>query len=409
MSDNPVKKTRNRRRLITNARLYFALPYFDPFVRWLEARKYTKGTIAGLITQFGHWTQWMHKAGFGIATVRDGYSASVPALKNKPYSHLRLRAGALFILFLEGEGLVDCEPTPPSPPEIWPIIADFRGWMRGHRGALDSSLDTYQVILVDLMLSLGDEPQTYTAHAIREFVLKRATKHGHASARMTVTVMRSFLRFLIAVGKCPAGRDHAIPNVAGWRFAPVPQFLSESEIERLIAACEGEKRLRDRAVILLLTRLGLRGGEVANLEFGHIDWANGRIAIVGGKSRRAEWLPMPQEIGEALIAYLKMARPRLATPCVFVTTQNPIRPLTRFAVNRLVQAALDRAGIQSARRGSHILRHSAATAMLRHGATLAGVGAVLRHRSPSMTMQYAKVDFDVLREIAQPWAGRSVC
>ena len=155
MSDNPVKKTRNRRRLITNARLYFALPYFDPFVRWLEARKYTKGTIAGLITQFGHWTQWMHKAGFGIATVRDGYSASVPALKNKPYSHLRLRAGALFILFLEGEGLVDCEPTPPSPPEIWPIIADFRGWMRGHRGALDSSLDTYQVILVDLMLSLA--------------------------------------------------------------------------------------------------------------------------------------------------------------------------------------------------------------------------------------------------------------
>jgi integrase/recombinase XerD len=409
MSDTMVKKKRNKRRPITDARLHFALPYVGAFYRWLEARKYTKGTIAGLVTQFGHWTQWVHEAGFGVDTIHAGYAASVPALKKGPYSNLRLRAGALFVLFLEDQGLVAPLPKPPSPTEKWPILGEFRDWMRRRRGALDSSLDTYQTILRDLMRLVGDDPQAYTSQSIRDFVLERASQHGLASARMTVTATRSFLRFLIAVGRCPAGRDYAIPNFAGWQLAPVPYFLDEKEIKQIIAACDGQKRLRDRAVILLLARLGLRGGEVANLEFSQIDWANGRIAIVGGKSRRAEWLPLPQEVGEALLAYLNRARPRLATPRVFVTAQNPMRPMTRFAVTCLVQAALERAGIKSARRGSHILRHSAATAMLRHGISLAGVGAVLRHRCLSTTMQYAKVDFALLREIAQPWAGRSSC
>lgn len=120
-------------------------------------------------------------------------------------------------------------------------------------------------------------------------------------------------------------------------------------------------------------------------------------------------MPLPQDVGEALLAYLERGRPALATPRVFVTTQNPMRPMSRCAVNCLVQAALDRADIKSARRGSHLLRHAAATAMLRHGATLAGVGAVLRHRSLSTTLQYAKVDFGLLREIAQPWAGEATC
>ena len=314
-----------------------------------------------------------------------------------------------FVLFLEEQGIVEPQPKPPSPRERWLILGEFRDWMLRNRGVTDSSLDTYQNILVHLVHALGDAPEAYSALAIREFVLGRAGMHGVAHARMTVTATRAFLRFLIATGRCPAGRDQAIPNFAGWQLAPVPDFLNDEDIARIVAACSGEARLRDRAVILFLVRLGLRASEVANLEFDHIDWRNGRIAIRGGKSRREEWLPLPQEVGEALLAYLDRGRPSLATPRVFVTAQNPMRPMSRFAVNCLVQAALDRAGIQSGRRGSHLLRHSAATAMLRHGVNLAGVGAVLRHRSLSTTMQYAKVDFALLREIAQPWAGEAAC
>ena len=408
MSSTP-KKRRNTPRYLTLSRLHFAGPYFEGYVRWLQGRNYTKTTISMLTIYLGHWTDWIHDAGYDLSTIHSGYAASVPAFRAMPNYSMRLRSGTLFVLFLEEQCIVDPLPKPPSPSEQWPILGEFRDWMLRNRGVLDSSLDTYQNILVHMFLVLGDAPEAYSAHAIREFVLGRAGMHGVAHARMTVTATRAFLRFLIATGRCPAGRDQAIPNFAGWQLAPVPDFLNDADITRIVAACSGEARLRDRAVILFLVRLGLRASEVANLEFDHIDWRNGRIAIRGGKSRREEWLPLPQEVGEALLAYLDRGRPSLATPRVFVTAQNPMRPMSRFAVNCLAQAALDRAGIQSGRRGSHLLRHSAATAMLRHGVNLAGVGAVLRHRSLSTTMQYAKVDFALLREIAQPWAGEAAC
>jgi site-specific recombinase XerD len=130
-----------------------------------------------------------------------------------------------------------------------------------------------------------------------------------------------------------------------------------------------------------------------------------------GKVRREEWLPLPQEVGDAILAYIERARPRIATTRVFLTDIAPIRPLSRIAVKCIVRRALDRAGIESIHRGAHVLRHSAATAMLRSGASLAGVGvgAVLRHRSPSTTALYAKVDIGLLSEIAQPWGGRLPC
>jgi site-specific recombinase XerD len=280
--------------------------------------------------------------------------------------------------------------------------------MRRRRGVTDSTLDTYQRTLIDLMRTLGDGPQAYTALAIRTFVLERARRHGKASAKVTVTAIRAFLRYLTVVGRCPAGREYAVPSVAGWQLAATPAVLDAQEIERVIAACDGEKRLRDRAVVLLLARLGLRASEVANLEFGHIDWKTGRLAVVG-KSRRTEWLPLPQEVGEALIAYIERARPKVATPRVLITAQTPRQPINRVVVNDIVQFALERAGIESARKGSHLLRHSAATAMLRHGVSLAGVGAMLRHRSLRMTLHYAKVDFTSLAAVAQPWPGRPAC
>jgi len=160
--------------------------------------------------------------------------------------------------------------------------------------------------------------------------------------------------------------------------------------------------------VLLLARLGLRAGEVANLEITDIDWRNGRLAV-RGKSRRAEWLPLTQEVGDAIVAYLERARPRLRTARLFVSEAAPLRPLTRITVKCIVKRTLVRAGIESAHKGAHVLRHSAATAMLRNGVSLPGVCAVLRHTSPQMTMHYAKVDFALLSEITQPWAGRLPC
>ena len=166
--------------------------------------------------------------------------------------------------------------------------------------------------------------------------------------------------------------------------------------------------LRDRAVLLLLARLGLRAGEVAHLKFSDIDWRNGSIAVCG-KGRRQELLPLPQEVGNALLVYLNQGRPSLRVPEVFTSVLAPLRALTRAAVTQIVRSALRRAGVKAPVNGAHVLRHSAATSMLRQGASLAGVGAVLRHRSPMTTAHYAKVDLDLLSEIAQPWPEVSSC
>ncbi|MGA9316331.1 MAG: tyrosine-type recombinase/integrase, partial [Solirubrobacteraceae bacterium] len=130
--------------------------------------------------------------------------------------------------------------------------------------------------------------------------------------------------------------------------------------------------------------------------------------IYGNSNPKNAEVGLTQEVGDAVIAYIGRSRPPVATPRLFITDLGPIRPMTRIAVKHIVGRALIRAGVKSAHQGAHILRHSAATQMLRHGVSLAGVGAVLRHRSPTMTMHYAKVDFALLSEIAQPWPGRQV-
>jgi len=299
-------------------------------------------------------------------------------------------------------------PKPPSPTEIWPILGAFRAWMRSQRGVTDSTLDTYQTTLVDLLKALGEDPKAFSALAVRAFVLERARPHSRGRAKIIATSTRAFLRFLVATGRCPAGRDCAVPRFANWQLAAVPRFLAADEIERAIAVCQGETRLRDRAIVLLLARLGLRASEVAGLKLTDIDWKNGRLAIAG-KSRREEWLPLTQEVGDAIIAYIEQARPRLPTSQLFFTDIAPIHPLTRTTVKCIVNRTLLRAGIKSLQRGAHVLRHSAATAMLRQGVSLSCVCTVLRHRSPTMTQHYAKVDFGLLSEIAQPWVGRLPC
>ena len=280
--------------------------------------------------------------------------------------------------------------------------------MHEQRGLAMSTLDLHQGVLVDLLEKLGDNPAAYTAAAVRDFVLERARPHGRGRAQCIAVATRAFLRFLIATGQCPIGRDHAVPAFANWQLASTPRFLPAADLARVVVACDGDDRLRDRAIVLLLARLGLRASEVAQLSFAQIDWAAARL-VIAGKARREERLPLTQEVGDALLAYIERARPRLATGRIFLSDAAPVRPLSRVAVKCIVRRALDRAGVESPHRGAHVLRHSAATAMLGAGVSLAGVGAVLRHRSPSMTAHYAKVDIALLCEIAQPWGGRSPC
>jgi site-specific recombinase XerD len=187
--------------------------------------------------------------------------------------------------------------------------------------------------------------------------------------------------------------------------------LDASTIEKIIASCGAETpvQIRDRAIILLLARLGLRAGDICQLRLSDIDWNRGYIQV-SGKGKRLDRLPLPQDAGDALLAYLERARPTVGEDRLFLRTQAPFTPFKSSAeICGVVSRVFDRAGITGLPTRSHLFRHSLATRMLRAGAGLESIGTILRHRSPTTTAIYAKVDTTMLMEVAQPWPGEVSC
>jgi site-specific recombinase XerD len=191
--------------------------------------------------------------------------------------------------------------------------------------------------------------------------------------------------------------------VAGWRLASLPSGLDSDQVARLFrtaADLRSAKGRRDAAIVRLLLRLGLRAGDVAALELEDLDWRAGEI-VVSGKGRRESRLPLPQDVGRDVAAYLRRGRPRAVTRKVFLQSRAPYGALTPGGVIGAAVNILRRAGVAAG--GAHLLRHTAATQMLRGGASLSEIAQVLRHRHLDTTAIYAKVDFAGLRTLAQPW------
>jgi len=385
-----------------------AADHIDAFADWLNLSGYKPVSIRTMLTGLAGWTDWMCTSSLAAQDLLPGLDACRSELRKKHRVHHRggpnrksLTAASIFIRFLQDEGKLP-RTAVPGASDVWPVLAEFRSWMRTHRGLTDTTLDLYEGIIAGLLEALGDDARNYSAEALRNFVATRARPHGISRANSIVGAVRSFVRYLGIIGQCSQGMEHAIPAFASWQLSSVPRFLSGDEVERVISCCSGYVfELRDRAVILLLARLGLRASEVAHLRFTDIDWRNGTINVCG-KGRR-------QEVGNAILLYVKQGRPLLQVPELFTTVLAPVHAVTRAVVTHIVRGALRRAGIKAPINGAHVLRHSAATSMLRQGVSLAGVGAVLRHRAPETTAHYAKVDFVLLAEIAQPWPEVSSC
>ena len=391
--------------------------YVDDFAEWLRERGYRANTRSFMLRSLASWTDWLAERSFSDGDFVAGYEACRAELSEhgrvryqRSPNRNALAAAAALIRFLRERGVVAAAQQPLTPSERWPLLKQFRTWMLEHNGVTPSTMERYERYAADFVEALGVVPAHYSAAAVRGFVITRSDGHRVKTAQLIATATCSFLRFLAATGQCSEGLRHAVPRVAAYQLAATPRFLEPEELEKLIGAChdEDEAGLRDRAVILLLARLGMRASEVAELSFDALDWHNGRIAVCG-KARRHQWLPLPQQVGDTILAYLRRGRPTLPVPQVFISVLAPRRPMTRHAVSDVVRGALRRAGIKAPNHGAHLLRHSAATAMLRTGVSLNGVATVLRHRSPNTSAHYAKVDFDLLGEIAQPWPGVDSC
>ena len=199
---------------------------------------------------------------------------------------IRWLSAALFIRFLREQGVLPPPATPASPADRWPLIREFRSWMRQHRGLTETTLDVYQPIIAELLTALGSDPRLYTAEALRGFALERARRHGIWRAKTVVVSVRAFLRFLGATGQCPPGHATRHPRFRLLAALDRSRFLAAEDVERMIQSCGDDGAgSRDKPVLLLLARLGLRASEVAQLRFADIDWRNGGIAVCG-KGRR---------------------------------------------------------------------------------------------------------------------------
>jgi integrase/recombinase XerD len=380
--------------------------YLDGFTDWLASLRYTKATIRSYILAAAQFMDWTRANEYETATLDHTSAAayrthlSTKHTGKRGHENGNAYCGARrFLAFLRQIGVVsDVRPAIP------PLEARFRTWMLQHRGIGELTLGGYGLMVRRLLEALGSEPRCYTAAQLRAFVLAQSRGFSHSKADTVVTAVRMFVRFLIAYQECPAGLQHAIPRVAGWRQAALPRYLELAEIDRIVDGCDPSTPLgaRDRAVLLLLSRLGLRGGDVAGLRLEDIDWTHARLRV-SGKTSRATWLPLPQEVGDAILHYLATVRPAVRGDGVFLIAHAPYTPIRSRQVSSTAERAILRAGVKAPSLGAHLFRHSAATGWLRQGLTLQAIGAVLRHRDVDTTAIYAKVDIDLLRQIALPW------
>ena len=391
--------------------------HLDEFAYQLIRDRYSHSTARRHLRGAGRFSSWAQRRSLttreldAFALKRFGCHL---ASRGKLYSQAGLYrpdfVGArAFVTFLEASGIVAASPasSTQSPPAL---LTAFRHWMRIHRGVTDATLRGYDPVVYSLLHTLGERPEHFSAKALRDFALNRASRCRNSQAPSMLSALRMFLRFLSAHDRCAPNLVDAIPSVAGWGRASLPTYLHAEELERLIAGCDPTTPIgaRDRSVLLLLVRLGLRAGDIAALKLDDIDWYQGTFCVCG-KNRQASRLPLPQDAGEALLDYLTHYRPRVEMTNVFLTTIAPLAPLSRWNVSEVVARALRRANINVPTGGAHLLRHSAATAMLRQGVPLEAIGAVLRHASIETTAVYTKVDVELLRLVAQPWVEVEPC
>nr|WP_152716988.1 tyrosine-type recombinase/integrase [Microvirga tunisiensis] len=379
---------------------------------------HTHLTVSGYEASARHFGQWLQSKKIAVAEIDDRvvrrfarHRCGCPGIRQADRLSVKyVNRVRRFVGFLAECGAVTRPAQVPPRPGDDKILA-FQIWLRRHRGISKRTVQRHARMVMRLLPALGSDPMQYDAALVRQVILDEGKRSSRAYLKTMTMALRGYLRYLAAHGSCHPGLDQAIPTIPQWRLSALPRYIPAVDVERLIASCDltTPMGIRDRAVLLLLARLGLRAGDIAGLRLDDIDWREGTLRVCG-KGRREIRLPLPQDAGEAIIAYLRDARPLAACEQVFLRTVAPHRQLASPSVSSIVSLALERAGIDDPpSRGTNLLRHSAATSMLPAGATLDMIGTVLRHRSIDTTAHYAKVDVDMLLQIAQPWPGSVSC
>lgn len=317
-----------------------------------------------------------------------------------------------FLEFLRREGVIPAQKLAPC--RLTPVEQEtqaFETYLRNERALAEATVANYvpfiRGFLTDRFGSGRATLSRLCAGDVVRFVQRHAPRLHQKRAKLLTTALRSFLHYARYCGEITSDLAVAVPCVANWSMTSIPRSIPPDAVRQLLASIDRRTPVgrRDYAILLLLARLGLRASEVAFLDLDDIDWAAGQVSVRGKGGLRTA-LPLSEEVGEAIAAYLRHGRPRSTSRRVFLRIRAPIRGfLNQNAIGSLVRHTLARAGVTAPTKGAHQFRHALAIQMLRHGASLTEIGEVLRHRSPQTTTIYAKVDLDALRPLALPWPG----
>jgi integrase/recombinase XerD len=381
--------------------------YEDSFRAWLVDQGYRQSTVRGYVPVLRHASRWL---------AAQGLSAGDLALRVEAYRHSRLaegyspRAQGLHPLVEYVSGL-DLAPSlsqkEGAAKLVDTLLVCYRRYLVEQRGLSPQSVDSYVRVARKFLVHYGIDAEGDLAElspgGVIGFVRQASGDYSLAYVHTITTRLRSLLRFLHVEGLTPRPLAAAVPSVAGWRLVGLPQGLEPSMVRRLLSSCDRRKaiRRRDYAILMILSRLGLRAGEVATLRLDDVDWRAGEITV-HGKGNRRDRLPLPSDVGEAIVGWLRWGRPRsCAATEVFTRVRAPYRGLSASGVSTTVSRACKRAKVPPV--GAHRLRHYTATQLLRSGSGLVEIGQVLRHRSAQSTLWYAKVDRHALSQVARPW------
>lgn len=380
----------------------------EPFLESLRVDGYAKGTLSRKQATIAAFAQWI-SGQQGDCPVIDLGESDLTAFAARPLKTSKSTPQELadvrgFLRHLRTQAVV-----PRREDSAADSLGRYVEYLRQERGLAERSIEVYTPYVQRFLAgrAASGAMEAPDAGAVRDFILERvdALGAGSESMRLVTVALRSFLRFLFQRGETSTDLSSSVPTARRWRQATVPSFLSPEEVERVLAVPDREcpRGRRAYAILLLLARLGLRAGDVVALELEDIQWRTAEITL-RGKGRRIDHLPLHCEVGDALVAYLR-DRVHSTSRRVFLREIAPRVGLSGpSAIGAVVRCALAGGGLRAPRRCvSHLFRHSLASRLLRQGASMDEIAEVLRHRSPSTTAIYAKVDFETLRSVARRW------
>lgn len=389
----------------------------DEFTRLIDSQGYSKGTAAEYRRYSARFAEFAIKRGIALraldSTAADQLKQTVIGLHKGSRGTYGVYCIDRFISFLVDAGDAPRRPTKVDMSKRAVLQREYETYLREQRGLAETTIYVCtryaeQFLTFKFGKRLGDLKRI-KAEDITAYILSRRKAKKKLKDKGIATHLRAFFRFLYWAGHTDRNLAEGVPSNRQVKPRQMPRHLPPDDVNRLIDAARLSKTTgrRDHAILMMMARLGLRAPEVVAIDLDDIDWRAGDI-LIRGKGQLHDRMPLPTDVGDALVDYLKNER-RGVSRSLFVSTRAPFNGFADAQIiNAILKKAYDATGLRPPQSyvGSHVLRHSLATELLRNGASIEEIGDVLRHRSPATTAIYAQYDLDTLRSLSKPWPTR---